>query len=197
MGNTIGGGHDGRSDEPVRRALGRDASQGSGCDRVEAMANAEIARGRRLPVRPWQSEETVFDPDGHGLFPPGPDQWDIWNVIQDGSAELLPAHSRHDQFRIALGNARALAARDPAARPWLDPLGPCGLRAAVVQEIAQSTLRGVADGVAAARIDWLRLLGNGVVPLEAGYAVRTLVARLAARGSAAAGRLVRMTGTAP
>jgi DNA (cytosine-5)-methyltransferase 1 len=35
-------------------------------------------------------------------------------------------------------------------------------------------VRDVADGLAAARIDRLRLLGNGVVPLQAAYALRTL-----------------------
>ncbi len=56
----------------------------------------------------------------------------------------------------------------------------------------------VADGVAAwldiARVDRLRMLGNGVVPLQAAYAFRVLAARLAARGSAGATRLVRMMG---
>lgn len=42
------------------------------------------------------------------------------------------------------------------------------------------------------RTDRLRLLGNGVVPLQAAYAIRTLVTRLAARGSPRATELVRM-----
>jgi site-specific DNA-cytosine methylase len=42
------------------------------------------------------------------------------------------------------------------------------------------------------RHDALRMLGNGVVPLQAAYAVRTLATRLASRGSAGATRLVRM-----
>lgn len=42
------------------------------------------------------------------------------------------------------------------------------------------------------RVERLRMLGNGVVPLAAGYALRTLATRLAARGSAGAARLVRM-----
>lgn len=59
----------------------------------------------------------------------------------------------------------------------------------------------MADGVAArldlagphaARIERLRLLGNGVVPLQAAYAIRTLCARLAAQGSAGAAHLVRL-----
>ncbi|MBY3162099.1 DNA cytosine methyltransferase [Rhizobium laguerreae] len=54
----------------------------------------------------------------------------------------------------------------------------------------------VVDGVASRldvdRVECLRMLGNGVVPLEAAYALRTLVTRLAASGSAGAARLVRM-----
>ena len=64
----------------------------------------------------------------------------------------------------------------------------------------EPSFRRVADGVASrldiaqswARVDRLRLLGNGVVPLEAAYAIRTLVTRLAARGSRGAAQLVRM-----
>jgi DNA (cytosine-5)-methyltransferase 1 len=64
----------------------------------------------------------------------------------------------------------------------------------------EPAVRRMADGVAArldlagphaARIERLRLLGNGVVSLEGAYAFRTLAARLAASGSIAAKRLVR------
>ena len=52
----------------------------------------------------------------------------------------------------------------------------------------------MADGMAS-RVDQLRMLGNGVVPLEAAYAFRTLTTRLAARGSTAADELIRMMET--
>jgi hypothetical protein len=55
----------------------------------------------------------------------------------------------------------------------------------------EPAVRRMADGLAS-RVDQLRLLGNGVVPLEGAYAIRTLATRLAASGSAGAARLVRM-----
>ena len=57
----------------------------------------------------------------------------------------------------------------------------------------EPAVRRLADGVVG-RVDELRMLGNGVVPLQAAYAVRTLATRLARR-AAGAERLVRMMET--
>lgn len=63
---------------------------------------------------------------------------------------------------------------------------------AVIERAPQfePAIRRMADGMAG-RLDRLRMLGNGVNPLQAAYAVRTLATRLARR-SAAADILVRM-----
>lgn len=143
--------------------------------------------------------------DGAGerpfLRPPGPSDLDGWRLVAEQSPRLLPAISRHDLFAIEIRAALAAAHGDPQARPaqawgdqapaaWLDQAGPYGLRAPVVQAIAQWTLRGVADGVAP-RIDQLRLLGNGVSDPCGALALRTLATELSAR-SAGAARLVQM-----
>lgn len=98
------------------------------------------------------------------------------------------------------GEQPLLQRDDAAGAGYLFPPGPndsenwqAALERAPELEPA---FRRVADGMASrldiARVDRLRLLGNGVVPLEAAYALRTLVTRLAARGSAGAIELAGM-----
>lgn len=95
-----------------------------------------------------------------------------------------------------------------AGRPsdlGLYPPGPADLdgwrRVLAHSPHLEPAVRRMADGVAArldlsgphaARIERLRLLGNGVVPLQAAFAIRTLCARLAGTGSPYAAQLVRM-----
>lgn len=55
-----------------------------------------------------------------------------------------------------------------------DPRWPAIIRETPSLEPA---LRGMADGMAAARRGWLAMLGNGVVPLQAAFALRILRAR--------------------
>lgn len=174
-----------RAEYGVRQPL---ASTAASAERT--VADTDIAELRR--ESPAGQQQILQRDDAPGVFPPGPGDLDRWRAIAERASDRLPAVSRHDRFLLAIRAARAAADGDPAARPWMDEKGPYGLRAAVVQEIAQSRLRSVADGMAAARIDWLRLLGNGVVPLQAAYAVRTLVARLAEKGNASATQLFGM-----
>ncbi|PPQ42148.1 hypothetical protein CKO39_18330 [Rhodopseudomonas palustris] len=89
--------------------------------------------------------------------------------------------------------------------PALYPPGPSDLdgwrRVLAHSPDLEPAVRRMADGVAArldlsgphaARVERLRMLGNGVMPLQAAYAVRTLATRLAAAGSAGAAHLVRL-----
>jgi len=91
-----------------------------------------------------------------------------------------------------------------AERVPLFPPGPGDFegwrRVLALSSELEPAVRRVADGVASglddarswARVDRLRLDGNGVVPLEAAHAIRTLVTRLAARGAAGATELAGM-----
>jgi DNA (cytosine-5)-methyltransferase 1 len=102
------------------------------------------------------------EPDGYpplscgaGLHPPGPGDHDAWAAVLTKRPDLAPALG----FDDCLAWARRLAA---------DPEGP---RAAP----AEPALRRMADGLAH-RTRALRLLGNGVHPLAAAYAWRSLAA---------------------
>lgn len=115
--------------------------------------------------------------------------------------------------QLSVQSRRQIQARGHADGPshqmegngsYLFPPGPQdfdGWRAALASAPElEPAFRRVADGLATrldiARVDRLRLLGNGVVPLEGAYAFSTLSARLAARGSACAARLRAMSGVA-
>ncbi|MBC9247504.1 DNA cytosine methyltransferase [Paracoccus sp. 11-3] len=94
-------------------------------------------------------------PGGTGLHPPGPGDHAAWATILAARPDLAPALGFHD----CLAWARCLAA---------DPEG-AGAAA------AEPALRRMADGLAH-RARALRLLGNGVHPLAAAHAWRTLAA---------------------
>lgn len=217
MGDAISGGYDGRSDDSQRVPQQRTIAQGTGggVDRIEvaladpdscaawrhgrAIFGAEDAPAternehRYQPDRSWDGSGEVANLEGKlSLFPPGPGDIEAWRYISEFAPERLPAISSHDRFMLTIRAALIAADGDPTARERLDPKGPYGLRAEVVQAIAESHLRKLDDGLAAARIDWLRLLGNGCVPLQVATAFRTLCHRLAHRGSSAAAQLVRM-----
>ena len=90
-----------------------------------------------------------------GIFPPCPSDMSAWGVVLARHPDLAPALSVGDVKR-ASDHFAALVESGHMA-----------------QATAESRVRGVADGLAS-RPRALRLLGNGVVPLEAAYAWRTL-----------------------
>jgi len=117
--------------------------------------------------------------------------------------ENAPSHRGREGRQVAeVGQLARCADFDG---PGLFPPGPADLdrwRGVLAHSPdLEPAVRRMADGVAArvdlsgphaARIERLRMLGNGVVSLEGAYAFRTLATRLAGRGSAGATRLVRM-----
>lgn len=155
-----------------------------------ALADADFALVRRQPPTGQLAE--LQQDDGNGarhfpIFPPGPSDLAAWRTIAATDPDGLPALSRHDRFELALRNAGIDPPRHASGKAGRAPK----LHAAVVSAAAERHLRGKTDGMAS-RLDQLRLLGNGVCSLQAAYAFRTLVTRLADRGSAGAGELVRM-----
>ena len=156
MANAGGGRPDGqaaRQDQQPRRAeaVGASAAMAhSGGAELEGQQPGQCDAGG------WQ------EPDGHpalsggtGLHPPGPGDHVTWAAALAARPDLAPALG----FNDCLAWAGRLAA---------DPQSP-GTAA------AQPALRRMADGMAY-RARALRLLGNGVHPLAAAHAWRTLSA---------------------
>ena len=111
--------------------------------------------GQHHPRR-WQVPDgPAALPGGTGLHPPGPGDRAGWAAVLAARPDLAPALG----FDDCLAWARRLAS---------DPDGP-------VSAAAQSALRRMADGLAH-RARALRLLGNGVHPLAAAHAWRSLAA---------------------
>ncbi len=146
---------EGRAEHDVR--IGRDTATGSG----GAMADANGAERQRQ--QPGQRDARGRqEPHGHpalpggtGLFPPGPGDSAAWADTLAVAPYLAPATSLADCLAWARDVAQAPEGQEQAA--------------------TESRLRRMADGLAQ-RSRALRLLGNGVLPLAAGYAWRTLAA---------------------
>lgn len=175
MGNALCSGHDGRTDEPLGRKIERTAPEGAGIPNERAMGDTQGFIGADVIDRHGAARQRVISLDrptggnGHGGSPAG----DLSREREDATPTWV----------------RPLFAPGPAdLSSWCDTL-------ASAPEL-EPAFRRVADGLATrmdiGRVDRLRMLGNGVVPLQAAYALRTLSTRLAARGSAGAARLVRM-----
>ncbi len=175
VGDAIGCRHDRRTNEPVGREIERAASEGSSVPDERAMGDPQGFIGKNVIDRvraPGQRFVSLNRPAG-GNGNGGSTARDLSREREDTAPSWL----------------RPLFAPGPAdLSSWCDTL-------ASSPEL-EPAFRRVADGLASSmdigRVDRLRMLGNGVVPLQAAYAIRTLVTRLTARGSAGAARLVRM-----
>ena len=147
------GGSAARQDQQPGRAEAECAS--------DSMANASSAELEgQQPSQPDPGRWEVPDgypalPGGTGLHPPGPGEHAGWAAILTARPDLAPALGFHD----CLAWAGRLAA---------DPESP-------LKATSEPALRRMADGLAH-RARALRLLGNGVHPLAAAHAWRTLAA---------------------
>ena len=138
--------------------LGREATPASAGGAMADPSGSELERqqrGQHHPGRRQEPDGYPALPGGTGLHPPGPGDHAGWAAVLAARPDLAPALGFYD----CLSWARRLAA---------DPEGP-------VAAAAEPALRRMADGLAH-RARALRLLGNGVHPLAAAHAWRTLAA---------------------
>lgn len=130
-------------------------------DPLADASRSRLARGERAGSHgEWIGSSTHGSAAERGsswLFPPGPSDMGGWAEVVAYAPHLAPSASFGDLARFC----DQVAAMDQA-----------GL---VAEAEAKSTLRRMADGMAA-RARALRLLGNGVHPLAAANAWRTLSA---------------------
>ena len=116
------------------------------------------------------------------IFPPGPGDRDAWAAVMAASPDRAPSAARRDVFAAALDFASLLSpdeadALEPVLRSLARGAGlrSLGEQAGDLVDEAQALARfcRLADGMAG-RTQPLRLLGNGVHPLAAAHAWRTL-----------------------
>lgn len=175
---------------------------------ILALADAYGARGRPgfRQARPLDNRHELTG-QGADLADAECNRWGEGSgALQSWTGQSEPSIARKDVGHAEggprglhagqrIGGSRAPDARGPGdAVASLFPPGPDdipGWASYLKQRPGlEPAVRRGADGLAF-RVDSLRVLGNGVVPLEAAHALRTLAVRASAR-SAAAAELVRM-----
>ena len=146
---------EGRAEHDVR--IGRDTATGSGGTMADA-GGAE-RQGKQPGQRDacgWQEPDGYPAlPGGAGLFPPGPGDAAAWAAVLRSAPDMAPAAAARDLHAWARN-------MEADGREWW-------------QAAAEPEFRRLVDGLAD-RSSKLRLLGNGVVPLSAAYAWRSLSA---------------------
>jgi len=144
--------------EPELRS-GRNAASGYGRELADASGAELEGQQRRQRDEGGRKEPNGYPAlcGGAGLFPPGPGDRGGWSAVLDHAPDLAPAASPRDLKRAADHYAALVAS------------------GCMAEAEAQSRLCRMADGLAG-RPRALRVLGNGVVPLAAAYAWRSLAA---------------------
>lgn len=129
---------------------------GKGCNEL---ANTSGARAAPWGAEPHTGQQGLTAKPvnySRSLFPPGPSDAAAWASILSVEADRAPATSFHDIACRAKELAQMVAAGELAEKE------------------AEPDLRRMVDGLAQ-RSRALKLLGNGVHPLAAGHAARTLL----------------------
>ncbi len=145
------------------------------------LADAEGVRSRGIPIQQGRQVEESCDPD---------------RCCNGGQLaySIGCGHDGVEENAVGRSIRRTSAERSKRDDLPLYPPGPGDIDGwrAVIERAPQfePAVCRMADGMAS-RLDRLRMLGNGVNPLQAAYALRTLATRLARRSSAAS-LLVRM-----
>jgi len=111
---------------------------------------------------------------GLPYFAPGPSD-PRWPEIIKADPRLLPAGSKYDRFRIALGEARFAENGLSIEGRQSDSRAAIAADAALIRETAESYLRGNPNGLAS-RVDRLRAAGNGVCAMAGAIAWLSLSA---------------------
>lgn len=153
-------GRRGRPEQNQRPEAGQQASRRGDVERCGGALGHASGNGSQAG-RPDQARgqeglaRIAFDAGRPALSPPLPDDTAAWRAVLDVAPDLAPALSVRDIKRIS------------------DRLAALVAQGRMAEAEAESVVRGMADGLAN-RTRQLRLLGNGVVPITAGHAWRTL-----------------------
>ena len=187
--HTAGARRDDARCGPDANSGGGQRLSGAGCDEL-ADTGQPGPQGREQPGSP---DERHGSP-AHGsvaqlrrpfLFPPGPTDRDAWGITILGAPGLAPSIDRRGAVQAAAHGLATLLAADAAegVQPGAGGMEGAGelatlgrqTREALDRAASQSSFCRTSYGVTS-RSRALRLLGNGVCPLVAGYAFRTLAA---------------------
>lgn len=133
------------------------------------VADTDGARFAGRGISECEDEDSRNGSEELEVFPPGPGDRDAWRRILCQHPELAPAISKlADSSGLRRGGRDIGNSRGSSGEVQIGGSG--GKSSETEREF-----RGVADG-SAARVDRLRALGNGVVPLVAAYAFLSLYA---------------------